>query len=245
MAKQPSFQFYPGDWLKDPALQKCSASAIGAFINLLCYAFECNPRGYWITNGRQWTIQEMAKMGKVKPKMVQCLADQGVIRWDSERGAWFSKRMVEDERLRSARADSGHLGGKQKASKRLANAKQKSTPSSSSSSSTSVNTPNGVSPGPTARTRKPDPIWDTVVAEWFAAIDPKKIPAGIRTRIGKVVRDLKAYEDCTPAEIVKRRARMVLDFTETGDTPESMAKHWAKFGPKAKAAPNIFDVAEN
>ena len=110
------------------------------------------------------------------------------------------------------------------------------------SKSETIHTPKGVCPGPTPRTRKPDPIWDTVVAEWFAAIDPKKIPATTRTRIGKVVRDLKAFTDCTPAEIVKRRARMVQEFTDLGDTPESMAKHWAKFGPKAKAAPNIFDV---
>jgi len=80
-----------------------------------------------------------------------------------------------------------------------------------------------------AKTRKPDPIWDAVVAEFFPTLGPK-IPATTATRIGRIVRELKAFKDCTPAEIQTRRKRMVREFGEMGDTPESLAKHWAKFG---------------
>jgi len=151
MAKQPSFQFYPGDWLKDPALRRCSPAARGAFMDLLCYAFECEPRGYLITNGTPWTEKICAKVASVRVVFVRELVTQGVLRRDEETGAFYNKRMVEDERLRRLRADSGSLGGqqtaKQKSSKRAANrvangvAKPGSSSSSSSSSSASANTP--------------------------------------------------------------------------------------------------------
>jgi hypothetical protein len=53
----------------------------------------------------------------------------------------------------------------------------------------------------------------------------------MRTRIGRIERELKAYSDCTSAEITRRRERMVKEFGDKGDTPESMAKHWAKYAP--------------
>lgn len=45
MAKLPSFQFYPGDWLKDPDLRICSLAAKGLLIDMLCYMHESQERG--------------------------------------------------------------------------------------------------------------------------------------------------------------------------------------------------------
>lgn len=36
MAGKPSFQFYPGDWLKDPELGVCSPATRGIWVDLLC-----------------------------------------------------------------------------------------------------------------------------------------------------------------------------------------------------------------
>jgi len=83
---------------------------------------------------------------------------------------------------------------------------------------------------PAPRARERDPIWDAVVVEFFSKLDTKKIPKTTATRIGRIVRDLKAYADCTASEIATRRKRMVREFGEKGDTAESLAKHWAKFG---------------
>lgn len=48
MAGKPAFQFYPGDWLKDPALRMCSPATRGIWVDLLC--------GMW--NGRTgWDIE--------------------------------------------------------------------------------------------------------------------------------------------------------------------------------------------
>lgn len=38
--KAPSIQFYPGDWLKDPALSMCSPSTRGIWMDLLCAMHE-------------------------------------------------------------------------------------------------------------------------------------------------------------------------------------------------------------
>jgi hypothetical protein len=45
VAKLPSFQFYPGDWLKDPQLRMASMSTKGIWIDSLCAAFEAKERG--------------------------------------------------------------------------------------------------------------------------------------------------------------------------------------------------------
>lgn len=228
MAKQPSFQFYPGDWLKDPALRRCSTAARGAFIDLLCYAFECEPRGFLVTNEEPWDDKCCAKVVGCRVTLVQQLLREGVLKTDDKSGAYFSKRMVEDERIRRLRADSGHKGGKQTPSKKPKNRKQKAPPSSSSSSSTSVSAPKGASLEPAARPR--NVVWDCIVSEFYVGLDTKKIPKTTATRIGKVVATLKAFTDCTPEEICVRRRRMVKEFGPKGDTPESLAKHWAKFG---------------
>jgi len=45
MGKLPSFQFYPGDWLKDPQLRMTSMSSKGIWIDLICAMFEAKERG--------------------------------------------------------------------------------------------------------------------------------------------------------------------------------------------------------
>lgn len=45
MAKQPAFQFYTGDWLKDPRLSMCSPATRGIWIDLLCAMHEDGRRG--------------------------------------------------------------------------------------------------------------------------------------------------------------------------------------------------------
>ena len=43
--KLPSFQFYPGDWIKDPNLSMCSPSTRGIWIDLLCAMHESDRSG--------------------------------------------------------------------------------------------------------------------------------------------------------------------------------------------------------
>jgi len=53
MSKTPAFQFYPADWLKDPAVQAASSATRGAWINLLCRMWESEIRGLIIGTSDQ------------------------------------------------------------------------------------------------------------------------------------------------------------------------------------------------
>ena len=45
MAKAPAFQFYTGDWLKDPKLSMCSPATRGIWVDLLCAMHEQDRSG--------------------------------------------------------------------------------------------------------------------------------------------------------------------------------------------------------
>lgn len=62
-SKQPAFMFYSGDWLKDPALQACSPSTRGIWINFLCHMWEAKERG--ILRG---TVEEFCRLGRCTPE---------------------------------------------------------------------------------------------------------------------------------------------------------------------------------
>jgi hypothetical protein len=43
--KRPAFQFYPGDWRKDPCLARCSPATRGVWLDLLCAIHNLDDRG--------------------------------------------------------------------------------------------------------------------------------------------------------------------------------------------------------
>lgn len=111
--KRPAFQFYPADWRKDVELRSCSLAARGLWIDLLCIAHECEPYGHLMLNGRPMTVANITGQIGVPAAQVKKLLDEllanGVARQTTE-GAIYSKRMVDDERLREARAEGGKAG---------------------------------------------------------------------------------------------------------------------------------------
>lgn len=114
-AKPPSFQFYPGDWQRDPQLQACSLTARGLMIELLCLMHWSDRPGYLLVNGRPPDTKMISNLTRTNPKRVQKCLDElmlnGVIKIDSELGAIYSKRMVKDAEIRRIRAECGKLGG--------------------------------------------------------------------------------------------------------------------------------------
>lgn len=138
MAKKPSFQFYPGDWRKDQDLSRASLQAKGALIEVLCLAFECEKKGYLITNKIPWTIDEIAHaIGGDKIENIKAIEELLLkkILKKSKKNEIFSKRMVEDARISKLRYRAGLKGG----NPNLVNQNSKQNARSSSSSSTSVN----------------------------------------------------------------------------------------------------------
>ena len=112
------------------------------------------------------------------------------------------------------------------------------TPESESESESEVESEVEVlpaSPGKQRKPRQPDPIWDTVAEIWFGG---KVATPGAR-RVGKIVRDLKAYE-ATPDEIRGRVKRYTSEWPDAECTPEALVKHWTRFAPpSASSSDNI------
>lgn len=145
--KAPSFQFYAMDWLTDPSLRICSPETRGIWIDLLCYMHLSNEPGFLIINGTPLNEKSIAQFTNLDQKTFKKVWSEligfGVIRID-DRGVFYSKRMVEDERLKQLRRECGSLGGNPKLQPKAKNldkqkVNQKQTPSSSSSNNINNN----------------------------------------------------------------------------------------------------------
>jgi len=127
MSKLAWFQFYPGDWMKDANLRRCSHAARGVWIDMVCLMFECEDRGVLQTAGRAWSDDEIAQAVGGRPDVtVACVVEllaKGVAHRNGN-GAVYSKRMVRDQETRAAKKANGTRGGEASSSKRQANLKQ-------------------------------------------------------------------------------------------------------------------------
>ena len=128
--KRPSFQFYPADWRKDPALSTCSLAARGLWIEMMCLAHESERYGVLSINGTPMSVQQIARAVGESPSVIARLVTElersSVFSRDAQ-GCILSRRMVRDERIRNVRADAGRLGGNPHLVERLVNQKDKQT----------------------------------------------------------------------------------------------------------------------
>ena len=113
--KLPSFQFYPGDWMKDPGLRSVSLEARGLWIDMLCLLFESVRRGYLQhATGKPVSPEQLARMtgdsAEQVSRLLQELEDSGVFS-RTEQGTIYSRRMIRDERKRTACSEAGKKGG--------------------------------------------------------------------------------------------------------------------------------------
>lgn len=104
MSKLPAFQFYPGDWIKDPALRRCSHEEKGIWIDLLCLMHESPERGIL----RGWSDEEICRSigGRYEAvsSAVTRLVTLGVASRDED-GSLMNRRMARDERERRSSAE--------------------------------------------------------------------------------------------------------------------------------------------
>jgi hypothetical protein len=150
--KLPSFHFYAGDWMKDPALRSVSLEARGVWMDMLCLMFESDRRGYLQhATGKPVNEEQLARMTGCSTRQVsrllQELESSGVFS-RTEEGTIFSRRMVKDEQTRQAKSAAGKPGGNPRLVGGVDNqevnhpvnqdARQKAGSSSSSSASSST-----------------------------------------------------------------------------------------------------------
>ena len=158
--KLPAFQFYPGDWRKDPNLCRCSHAAKGVWIDMICLMHETEERGVLSTNGIPWTEDDIVLAvggdSSVTRAAIQELTLKGVVNRGVD-GAFLCRRIVRDEKKRIICKEAGKLGGNPNLVPTLKggvkggakggvnpSANPKPTPSSSSSSSSSNSNPDGL-----------------------------------------------------------------------------------------------------
>lgn len=144
--KRPSYQWYPGDWKRDPGLQAASFEARALWREMLDLMHDGNPYGHLTApNGLPLTAKELASSCRISAARVHRYLEE-LEKWGvfsrTESGVIYSRRMVKDEALRQTRAECGKLGGNPKLGRKVKDldnqrSKQKPTPSVAVSSSSS------------------------------------------------------------------------------------------------------------
>lgn len=112
--KRPSFQFYPGDWLRSADLRACSVGARGLWIDMICWMHDGATYGYLKVGTKIIPPSQLASMvGATKVQVdgwLKELVNNGVVSVTDD-GCYYSRRMVRDEEIRVKRAAVGKLGG--------------------------------------------------------------------------------------------------------------------------------------
>ena len=157
--RSPAFQFYAADWLTDPSLRMCSHETRGVWIDLLSIMFLSDEIGVLMINEHVLDSKGIQKLTGLSQKKFKKTFDEltkfGILKLD-EKNRYFSKRMVNDERIRQIRRDVGQLGGNPKLMEKKSKGSnlvnrldkqtnnQNQTPSFSSSFSSSLNNINSI-----------------------------------------------------------------------------------------------------
>lgn len=122
--KRPSFQFYPADWRNNAKLRRCSESARGAWMDVLCVLHDSDEYGVL-----RWPLADVARAAGVPLRLLRELATKDVLkgadtgatayiytpRHAGQDGApvtlveprdgpcWYCSRLVRDEWVRQRR----------------------------------------------------------------------------------------------------------------------------------------------
>ena len=184
VAKRPSFQFYPGDWLRDTALRTCSVAARGLWIEMICLMHEGQPYGHLKVGDKVIDAPTLARMVGSNTRTIQSLLCELLHANVCEKlsdHTIISRRMIRDEDIRLRRAAGGIKGGNPALLRARAAALEvpskvkvddnlPPTPSSASASSSSsaknLKTPNGVSSGSLFGEEGSRIDWTAVINRW-------------------------------------------------------------------------------
>src|SRR5579871_32196 len=124
LVKRPSFQFYPGDWLGNAKLGRCSIAARGAWVQILCVLHDADEYGV-----ARWSLADLARAANVPLKLAKELVSKDVLKGGEGPTSayvfrpfhagtlgqpvtlieacagplWYSSRLVRDEYIRRRR----------------------------------------------------------------------------------------------------------------------------------------------
>lgn len=89
--RAPSFQFYPRDFVSDPAVMAMGLAAVGAYIRLLCAAWVQDEPGVLPADDRV-----LARLAQATPAEWRRVREEVAQAFDTESrpGLWVQRRMV-------------------------------------------------------------------------------------------------------------------------------------------------------
>ena len=113
--KMPAIMFYTGDWLKDPAVRMLTLSQRGLWIDMLSLMYESSDRGFLaLKNGQPVSNEQLSRMVGARIEQVEeCLhqmEEVGVFSRTKD-GVIYSRRMVNDEKIREQKVKAGKASG--------------------------------------------------------------------------------------------------------------------------------------
>jgi hypothetical protein len=116
--KRPAMLFYPGDWLKDPAVRRLSLTSRAIWFDLLCFMFEGEERGSITGTPKELARLVGATAGEFRTFLVEaentrlCDFDEHDCKGPTEPNTpsnrnltLTNRRMVRDEKAREDNAD--------------------------------------------------------------------------------------------------------------------------------------------
>jgi hypothetical protein len=116
--KLPAFQFYPGDWRKDPGVQALDYHDRGVWLEMICLMHESEERGKLLLNGKPMPDDALARLLGLEKQVflstMNTLLSYGVASIDEKTGAVVCRRMVRDDENRAKSKEAGATGGNPK-----------------------------------------------------------------------------------------------------------------------------------
>lgn len=193
--KRPAFQFYPGDWLRNANLRRCSHAARGAWMDVLCVLHDSDEYGLI-----RWPLADLANACAAPIRLLRELVEKGVLkgcdkgrcepfiytprsgRKDGEPVTlvaqqdgpiWYSSRMVKDEHVRTIRGESSRFGEAPEATPKRTPKPSPKPPFGDGSTSASATAVYEGASAPSAR--EPSAAGAVGIALKAAGIDPQSI----------------------------------------------------------------------
>lgn len=244
--KQPAFLFYPGDWLKDPALRRVPLEARAVWLDMLCLMHESPQYGRLCDErGNPWSDDELIGAISGDPATIRfaigLLEAKGVFSRDS-RGVIFCRRWVREAELSTKRSEAGKAGAASRYGKRGKPSSRKHNPDESTDKNTLPFCQTFASDFAMANVESENgnvfkgvqggiDVWVDAMIRQFPFLANPAEESRLFGIIGRI-----AELGGAPGEVPGAASQYSDQWPRAVLTPEALAKHWSQLTSKSSSA---------
>ena len=95
MANRPSFQFYPGDWLSNTNLRRCTFEEKGVWIEIICLMNDSDEYGIL-----RWSLEDIAIAIRCNISILLSLVKKDILKGSNVEKVSFSTSISQKNRPR-------------------------------------------------------------------------------------------------------------------------------------------------